>query len=599
MKKLYTSFHEVMQLREIQSLRNLSHPNVVQLKEVVRESNGHLCLVFEHMDANLYQVMKCKSNNSSAKPIPLSDQKIRSITRQMLQGLSFMHQRGFFHRDIKPENILVKGDILKVADFGLAREVRSRPPFTDYVSTRWYRAPEILLRSKIYNSPIDLFAVGCILAELLTLRPLFPGSNEIDQLHKLFQILGTPTESNWSEGVKLLANMKCKFKPMPATDLKRHVNVDGNSDGAMALMIDLLEMNPKKRPTACQALQYPYVQIAGLSSDLPQSPGLLANPKEVNEQKENDHKVVIEEELLQMQNNIAVQKSTNIHSSTSSNTSPQKEKRHAGFAPNVQKKEETEGERNPFAENYLSTISEPATAAVQSQRRVTDVSNFGAPQFKAATSSASAPAPAPMPMPTTHSHGINYHAHRKDDRISNSSAHSNNPFEASTTACRSTAAPRSTPLQHHFPSANHHNRPIISNTNNNSRMSSSRDSVLSAAAAQQQQQQQQQHNPFQNLNSPIDRNYNNDQHRNGTSSSYTYPDSSSRAGFSPFNKKTPHFSAKPSSRSMRGVGRRAIMGSSSSSSRLSSSPFGAQQFSSGFSGEHHRPHPRTSRYHSV
>mmetsp|Transcript_22261 Transcript_22261/g.34094 ORF Transcript_22261/g.34094 Transcript_22261/m.34094 type:complete len:128 (+) Transcript_22261:519-902(+) len=127
MKKLYTTFHEVMQLREIQSLRNLSHPNVVQLKEVVRESNGNLCLVFEHMDANLYQVMK--SNNAK----PLSERKIRSMTRQMLQGLAFMHKRGFFHRDIKPENLLVKGDVLKVADFGLAREVRSAPPFTDYV----------------------------------------------------------------------------------------------------------------------------------------------------------------------------------------------------------------------------------------------------------------------------------------------------------------------------------------------------------------------------------------------------------------------------------------------------------------------------------
>jgi male germ cell-associated kinase len=91
-----------------------------------------------------------------------------------------MHKHGFFHRDLKPENLLAKGDAVKIADFGLAREIRSRPPFTDYVSTRWYRAPEILLRSTNYNSPVDMFACGAIMAELFTLRPLFPGNNETD-----------------------------------------------------------------------------------------------------------------------------------------------------------------------------------------------------------------------------------------------------------------------------------------------------------------------------------------------------------------------------------------------------------------------------------
>ena len=91
-----------------------------------------------------------------------------------------MHKHGFFHRDMKPENLLVKGDLVKIADFGLAREIRSRPPFTDYVSTRWYRAPENLLRSVSYNSPVDIFASAAIMAELYLLNPLFPGSNETD-----------------------------------------------------------------------------------------------------------------------------------------------------------------------------------------------------------------------------------------------------------------------------------------------------------------------------------------------------------------------------------------------------------------------------------
>jgi len=86
-----------------------------------------------------------------------------------------MHKHGFFHRDLKPENLLVQDDLVKIADFGLAREIRSKPPFTDYVSTRWYRAPEILLRSTDYNSPVDIFALGCIMVELYNYRPLAPG----------------------------------------------------------------------------------------------------------------------------------------------------------------------------------------------------------------------------------------------------------------------------------------------------------------------------------------------------------------------------------------------------------------------------------------
>lgn len=105
--------------------------------------------------------------------------------------------KGFFHRDMKPENIMCNGtELVKVADFGLAREIRSRPPFTDYVSTRWYRAPEILLRSTSYNSPIDLWALGCIMAELYMLRPLFPGTSELDQIFKIVNILGTPIKVN-------------------------------------------------------------------------------------------------------------------------------------------------------------------------------------------------------------------------------------------------------------------------------------------------------------------------------------------------------------------------------------------------------------------
>ena len=124
---------------------------------------------------------------------------------QTFQALAYCHKQGFFHRDLKPENLLVNtaNEQVKLADFGLAREIRSRPPYTDYVSTRWYRAPELLLRSQNYNSPIDIFACGAIMAELYLLRPLWPGNSEVDQLYKICATLGSPSQTEWADGYKL------------------------------------------------------------------------------------------------------------------------------------------------------------------------------------------------------------------------------------------------------------------------------------------------------------------------------------------------------------------------------------------------------------
>ncbi|XP_043366303.1 serine/threonine-protein kinase ICK isoform X3 [Dermochelys coriacea] len=188
MKRKFYSWEECMNLREVKSLKKLNHANIVKLKEVIRE-NDHLYFVFEYMKENLYQLMKERN-----KLFPEST--VRNIMYQILQGLAFIHKHGFFHRDLKPENLLCMGpELVKIADFGLAREIRSRPPYTDYVSTRWYRAPEVLLRSTSYSSPIDIWAVGCIMAEVYTLRPLFPGASEIDTIFKICQVLGTPKKA--------------------------------------------------------------------------------------------------------------------------------------------------------------------------------------------------------------------------------------------------------------------------------------------------------------------------------------------------------------------------------------------------------------------
>ncbi|KAM6455207.1 serine/threonine-protein kinase MAK isoform 3-T4 [Liasis olivaceus] len=261
MKRKFYSWDECMNLREVKSLKKLNHANVIKLKEVIRE-NDHLYFVFEYMKENLYQLMKDRN-----KLFPES--VIRNIMYQILQGLAFIHKHGFFHRDMKPENLLCMGpELVKIADFGLARELRSQPPYTDYVSTRWYRAPEVLLRSSIYSSPIDIWAVGSIMAELYTLRPLFPGTSEVDEIFKICQVLGTPKKSEWPEGYQLAAAMNFRFPQCVSLNLK--TLIPNASNEALYLMSDMLNWDPKKRPTASQALKFPYFQVGQVLGPPPQ-----------------------------------------------------------------------------------------------------------------------------------------------------------------------------------------------------------------------------------------------------------------------------------------------------------------------------------------
>jgi protein kinase len=249
MKRKFSTWQECMELREIRSLKKLSHPNIIKLREVIRE-NEELYFVFEFCEANLYQVMR------SQKALP--EMKIRQIMSQVLGGLHYIHRSGFFHRDIKPENILCleNGDHCKIADFGLAREIRSRPPFTDYVSTRWYRSPELLLRATVYNSPVDLWAAGVLMAELYTLRPLFPGTSESDELFKICSVLGTPTMQTWPEGLRLASALGIRLPQMVATPLA--ALIPNASPEALQVITALLAYDPSRRPTSMEALQFPY-----------------------------------------------------------------------------------------------------------------------------------------------------------------------------------------------------------------------------------------------------------------------------------------------------------------------------------------------------
>ena len=265
MKRKYYSWKECIRLREVRSLKKLSHRNIIKLKEVIRENNT-LYFVFEYMEQNVYEMMKQRQQTEGRG---FSESTVKKIMFQCLQALAFMHKVGFFHRDIKPENILVSrlgnkenddgsgNNILcKVADFGLAREMRSQPPFTDYVSTRWYRAPEVLLRAQKYCAPIDLWAMGAIMAELYTLRPLFPGQSEPDELYKICSVLGPPTLSSWKEGIKLSQSMNFKFPAFAPTDIATLIPTA--SKNGIDLLQKLLLYDPDRRPTANQSLQHQY-----------------------------------------------------------------------------------------------------------------------------------------------------------------------------------------------------------------------------------------------------------------------------------------------------------------------------------------------------
>jgi serine/threonine protein kinase len=237
-------------LREISVLKTLEHPNVVKLKDV-EHSDNRLYLVFEYLDQDL------KKHMDSVRGKPLKPMLVKSYVYQMLLGIDFCHKRGVMHRDLKPQNLLIdKMGRLKLADFGLARAfcipVRA---YTHEVITLWYRAPEILLGSRHYSTGVDIWSIGCIMAELANKRPLWPGDSEIDMLFRIFRLLGTPTERLWP-GVSQLPDFKGSFPKWPTQDLApKCPNLD--ADG-IDLLGKMLVFDPTKRISAKQALQHPW-----------------------------------------------------------------------------------------------------------------------------------------------------------------------------------------------------------------------------------------------------------------------------------------------------------------------------------------------------
>ncbi|CAK9439863.1 uncharacterized protein LODBEIA_P39630 [Lodderomyces beijingensis] len=263
-------------LRELKLLKHFNHENIISILAIQRPCNyqsfNEIYLIQELMETDLHRVIRTQT---------LTDDHIQYFTYQTLRALKAMHSANVLHRDLKPSNLLLNSNCdLKVCDFGLARSIASSEDnfgfMTEYVATRWYRAPEIMLTFQEYTTAIDVWSVGCILAEMLTGRPLFPGRDYHNQLWLIMETLGTPNMEDYynikskraREYIRSLPF--CKKIPFAKLFHQRSGNEDVNP-----LAIDLLEklliFNPAKRITVEDALQHPYLKLYHDPNDEPVS----------------------------------------------------------------------------------------------------------------------------------------------------------------------------------------------------------------------------------------------------------------------------------------------------------------------------------------
>jgi len=268
-KKLARPFqsavHAKRTYREVRMLKHMNHENIIGLLDVF---TPHATLT-DFEDLYLVTHLMGADLNNIVKTQKLSDDHVQFLVYQILRGLKYVHSAGILHRDLKPSNIAVNEDCeLKILDFGLARQADDE--MTGYVATRWYRAPEIMLNWMHYNKTVDVWSVGCIMAELLTGKPLFPGSDHIDQLKKTMKLTGTPGDNLMRKITSDEARRYISSLPkMPKKDFKSVFQ------GANPLAIDLLErmldLDPDTRITAEGALAHGYLKQYADPSDEPAS----------------------------------------------------------------------------------------------------------------------------------------------------------------------------------------------------------------------------------------------------------------------------------------------------------------------------------------
>ena len=258
-------------LRELIILRKMQHENVIGLKTILRPVNPHIFeeiyVVFELMETDLSSIIK--------SPQPLYDEHVQFFLYQILRGLKYIHSCNIIHRDLKPRNLLVNSNCdLKICDFGLARvdlkeSRRKTTVMTDYIATRWYRPPEIILSWKTYTKAIDLWSVGCIFGELLGRKPMFPGSDSQAQIKLIMDFLGSPSEEDMAQIKQPKARSFLSNLPKRDPSNAKVVFPDVKNDKALDLLRKLLVFNPAKRLTTEEALKHPYLEALHCPHDEP------------------------------------------------------------------------------------------------------------------------------------------------------------------------------------------------------------------------------------------------------------------------------------------------------------------------------------------
>ncbi|KAH9700878.1 hypothetical protein WN944_027937 [Citrus x changshan-huyou] len=271
-KKIANAFDNHMDakrtLREIKLLRHLDHENVIAVRDVVppplRREFTDVYIAAELMDTDLHQIIR--SNQS------LSEEHCQYFLYQLLRGLKYIHSANVIHRDLKPSNLLLNANCdLKICDFGLARPTSENEFMTEYVVTRWYRAPELLLNSSDYTAAIDVWSVGCIFMELMNRRPLFPGKDHVHQMRLLIELLGTPTDADL--GFVRNEDAKRYIRQLPQHPRQSLAQVFPHVHPLAIDLVDrMLTFDPMKRITVDEALAHPYLARLHDEADEPVCP---------------------------------------------------------------------------------------------------------------------------------------------------------------------------------------------------------------------------------------------------------------------------------------------------------------------------------------
>ncbi|KAK5988779.1 Cyclin-dependent kinase 11B [Cladobotryum mycophilum] len=246
-------------LREIQILKDCQHRNIVTMREVVvgpelSKPDNSIFLVLEFVEHDLKSVLE-------DMPEPFLSSEVKRLLLQLTSGVSYLHANWILHRDLKTSNLLLNNrGQLKIADFGMARYVGDPPPkLTQLVVTLWYRSPELLLGERSYGAAVDMWSVGCIFGELITREPLLQGGNEVDQMSKIFELCGVPSEETWPNFRRLpnARSLRLPKTPLSTGSVIRARFPNLTSAGA-SLLNDLLSLDPDRRPSAKEMLEHEY-----------------------------------------------------------------------------------------------------------------------------------------------------------------------------------------------------------------------------------------------------------------------------------------------------------------------------------------------------